>query len=261
MKLKKLFLSLIFTLLFVSPNVFAAKKCAKVVVIGDFCSGKTSIFKKIIGEDYLEEEQMQTKDYRPEDIIETVDQDILHIKIWDTPGLKDFRDEVIQKVDGANIVYFVIDITKRYDSKMEQYLDTMYRTISSRNPNCNIEFLLTKYDRSKDFPTNVIENIKTMEALKIGLENEYFFTSTKDEFACQKQNFIPARDLKTRITEYLIRHIEDLPNKHEEIRITSTWQVSHDLNEKEEVIRHKQDVINWYKPRKGWFTGTCPYND
>lgn len=252
MKSNKLFFALAsaLSLLCISPNVLAQNRCAKVVVIGDYGSGKTSIFKQIIDEEYRAGDELQTKDYRQEDIIERVEQDNLHIKIWDTPGLKEYRTEVIDKTDGSDMVYFVIDITKKYDEHMQKYLDDMYKTISGRNPSCNIVFLLTKYDIRKNFPVNVTENIKTMEALKIGLDNEYFFTSSKNNFECQKQNFIHAKTLKLHMIEYLKTHINKLPNKHESTRVPSKFEIDSredNIKKQQETIDEQQETINEQK--------------
>lgn len=311
MKLKKLFLSLVFMFLFISPSVFAARKCAKVVVIGDLGSGKTAIFKNIVGEDIVIGANLRndTMDYRQEDIIENVGQDILHIKLWDTPGLEQFRDEVIEKVRNANMVYFVMDVLREYDGDLGTYFQNMLARIYEHNANCKVVFLFTKYDEKRNHMDVVMRNAQHMHGLDIMGETS-FFTSSKPDFVIgdNERRFIYARDIKANIIEYLRQHINEFPEKHEKIIVASDWRIQNELRQKDEqvrqrdeqiaqrdeqirqrdgqirqkdgtigtkeetirqkeetirakdeTIRHKQRVLDWYKERKGWFTGICPF--
>lgn len=246
MKLKKLFLSLIFMFLFISPSVFAARKCAKVVVIGDLGSGKTAIFKNIVGEDIAIGINLRddTMDYRQEDIIENVGQDILHIKLWDTPGLAQFRDEVIEKVRNANMVYFVMDVLREYDDDLGTYFQNMLARIYEHNANCKVVFLFTKYDEKRNHMDVVMRNAQHMHGLDIMGETS-FFTSSKPDFVIgdNERRFIYARDIKANIIEYLRQHINEFPEKHEKIIVASDWRIQNELRQRDEQVRQRDEQI------------------
>lgn len=246
MKLKKLFLSLVFMFLFISPSVFAARKCAKVVVIGDLGSGKTAIFKNIVGEDIVIGANLRndTMDYRQEDIIENVGQDILHIKLWDTPGLEQFRDEVIEKVRNANMVYFVMDVLREYDGDLGTYFQNMLARIYEHNANCKVVFLFTKYDEKRNHMDVVMRNAQHMHGLDIMGETS-FFTSSKPDFVIgdNERRFIYARDIKANIIEYLRQHINEFPEKHEKIIVASDWRIQNELRQRDEQVRQRDEQI------------------
>ena len=246
MKLKKLFLSLIFMFLFISPSVFAARKCAKVVVIGDLGSGKTAIFKNIVGEDIARGTNLRddTMDYRQEDIIENVGQDILHIKLWDTPGLAQFRDEVIEKVRNANMVYFVMDVLREYDDDLGTYFQNMLARIYEHNANCKVVFLFTKYDEKRNHMDVVMRNAQHMHGLDIMGETS-FFTSSKPDFVIgdNERRFIYARDIKANIIEYLTQHINEFPEKHEKIVVASDWRIQNELRQRDEQVRQRDEQV------------------
>lgn len=348
MKFKKLFLSLVFMLLFASPCAFAMRvyqeeetptKCAKVSIVGNLGSGKTSIYKRILGENVVLEEthnvENQTRMYRQENICKIVNNTVLSIKIWDTPGLSDFHDEIISKLVNNNMIYFVLDITKQYDGDMRAYLRRMCEAIEANNPNCKVVFLFTKYDKISTCMDIAIENSNTKLGIQ-GLHKDCYFTSSKADFANEDNDFINARYLKSHMINYLRQHINELPDHHETTEIRSDWeireneerltrerdertqelqartrerderiqelqartqelqartqerdtlnreldvqrQVSGELrnengrltqelqartrerDERQETINHRQRVIDWYKERKGWFTGNCPF--
>lgn len=245
MKFKKLFLSLVFMFLFISPSVFAARKCAKVSIIGDLGSGKTAIFKNIIGEEVvIGNRRNDTTDYRQEDIIENIGQDILHIKLWDTPGLAQFRDEVIGKVSDSNIVYFVMDVLRQYDEDLGTYFQNMLARIYEHNVNCKVVFLFTKYDEKRNNMDVVMRNAEHMHGLDIMGETSFFTTSKPDFVICgNERRFIYARDIKANMIEYLIQHINELQERHSPIIIQSDWQIADNLRQKDETIRQKDDTI------------------
>lgn len=240
MKFKKLFLSLAFALIFISPSAFAETKCAKVSIIGNYWSGKTAIFKRIIGEQYMEEDAGDTTDYRQKDICEIVNGNVLSIKIWDTPGLKEYRKEVITKLANSNLIYFVVDMVKKYDGDMEQYFRDIINAIRTRCPNCKIVFLFTKYDKKdEEFPI-AMENSGVKRNIE-GMHEQCYFTSSKEDFICNENDFIHARDLKQNMINYLTQHINELPDHHEDIRIRSDWEVEQELAEKDRI---HQEYIN-----------------
>ncbi|MDO4504486.1 MAG: GTPase domain-containing protein, partial [Clostridia bacterium] len=243
MKFKKLFLSLVFTLLFISPSVFAAPtKCAKVAIIGDFASGKTAIYKSIIGEDYIEEDKINTRNYRKEDVYEIVNGVVLSIRLLDTPGLSDYREEVINSLGNSNLVYIVVDTVKEYDRDAANYLRDIARNIRERVPNSKVVFLFTKYDLVDDFIDIAMPNAANMRSLK-EMNKECYFTSSIPNFMCAEQNFIHARDVKQHMINYLTQHIEELPERHEPTIIQSDWKIADDLRQKDEIINQREEKI------------------
>lgn len=243
MKFKKLFLSLVFTLLFISPSVFASPtKCAKVSIIGDFWSGKTAIYKSIIGEDYIEDDKINTRNYRKEDVYEIVNGVVLSIRLLDTPGLSDYREEVIDSLENSNLVYIVVDTVKEYDRDAANYLHDIAKSIKDRVHNSKVVFLFTKYDLVDDFIDIAMSNAANMRSLK-EMNKECYFTSSTPNFRCQEQNFIHARDVKQHMINYLTQHIDELPERHEPTIIQSNWKIQDDLRLRDEQIRQREEQI------------------
>lgn len=248
MKFKKLFLSLVFMLLFASPCAFAMRmyqeeetptRCAKVSVIGNLGSGKTSIYKSVIGEEVIlrpRTDADNTRVYRQENICKIVNGTVLSIRFLDTPGLAEYRDEVISKLVNNNIIYFVLDTKHRYNGDMQEYIDTMIRAIEPNNPNCKIVFLFTKYDDISECMSTAIENSNLKLGLQ-GLHKECYFTSSQANFQCYEIDFISARYLKSHMINYLRQHINELPERHENTEIRSDWEI----RENEERLTRERD--------------------
>ena len=244
MKFKKLFL-LLLSLLFVSPSAFATKtKCAKVVIVGNLASGKTAIFKKMMGEEYQQDDEIKTKSYRIEDICEIVGDTVLLVKVFDTPGLKEYREEVISKLADTDMVYFVIDVTKGYSGEAKEFFGQVYKAIKDNaKPDCKTVFLLSKYDVSKDFSNETVENIRLVKDIQEIWGDEYLLISSIDSFQCNMQKFIHSKNLKNHMIEYLKQHINELPDKHEPIIVRSDWEIGEDIDRaNKEAEKQRQEA-------------------
>lgn len=253
MKFKKLFL-LLLSLLFVSPSAFATKtKCAKVVIVGNLASGKTAIFKKMMGEEYQQDDEIRTKSYRIEDICEIVGDTVLLVKVFDTPGLKEYREEVISKLADTDMVYFVIDVTKGYSGEAKEFFGQVYKAIKDNaKPDCKTVFLLSKYDISKDFSNETVENIRLVKDIQEIWGDEYLLISSIDSFQCNMQKFIHSKNLKNHMIEYLKQHINELPDKHEPIIVRSDWEIGEEIDRaNKEAERQKQEAETQKKKADG----------
>ena len=116
-------------LLFASPCAFAMRvyqeeetptKCAKVSIVGNLGSGKTSIYKRILGENVVLEEthnvENQTRMYRQENICKIVNNTVLSIKntnghffTLDKRHLDEFRRELEEFINIDEYFKFALE--------------------------------------------------------------------------------------------------------------------------------------------------------
>ena len=101
-------------------SVFAENKFVKVVLVGDYSSGKTSIWKKMLDESFDSEVQ-QSESFTFSSITREDGDDILCITLWDTAGLDKYYNEVVNFTRDANFVFIVHDLYKRCDAEVEVY--------------------------------------------------------------------------------------------------------------------------------------------
>lgn len=120
MKFNKLFSSLILSILFISPNVLAQTKHAKVMFVGDFKGGKTAIFRKMFGDEYTDYDKQPCDKFEPKLLpnIRVQDNDLI-VKIWDTPGFADYREKVIDFIEDADFMYIVIDVCPKLENNVK----------------------------------------------------------------------------------------------------------------------------------------------
>lgn len=95
---------------------------------------------------------------------------------------------------------------------------------------CKTVFLLSKYDISKDFSNETVENIRLVKDIQEIWGDEYLLISSIDGFQCNMQKFMHAKNLKNHVIEYLKQHINELPDKHEPIIVRSDWEIGEDID-------------------------------
>lgn len=127
----KIIISL-FTVMFIcSSNIFAADYFARVILVGDAASGKTSLWRRLFGEKFDMSQNASDMMVR-RDIIKNIDGKEVQFNIWDTAGAESYYDEVVSFTKGANFVIIVHDIDTIFNSDREQYLTRLYGDIHSR---------------------------------------------------------------------------------------------------------------------------------
>ena len=180
MRLKKLFVFLFLICMTCCSVVFAENKFVKVVLVGDYRSGKTCIWKRMLGEGFnADEVQSDTLTFR--DIMRTDGSDILCLTLWDTAGLDKYYYEVVDFTRDANFVFIVHDLYKRRDGGVETYLSRIYRDIHEKAPRAKIVLVGSKYDlRHRD----VVNTAKQAELVKMVAEHipcDYIYTSSSQD--------------------------------------------------------------------------------
>lgn len=96
----KIIISL-FTVMFIcSSNIFAVDYFARVILVGDAASGKTSLWRRLFGEKFDMSQNASDMMVR-RDIIKNIDGKEVQFNIWDTAGAESYYDEVVNFTKGA----------------------------------------------------------------------------------------------------------------------------------------------------------------
>jgi small GTP-binding protein len=150
----------------------------KIVLLGDFCVGKTSLIRKFVynlfDDKYLTTigVNISKKDIKLE--IDTVNNEVT-LLIWDINGTNGFSKITPQYLSGASAAILVADIT-RIETISE--LEPKINEFKIKNPKGNIVVALNKCDLLEKMP---FENYLPAE-WKVFFKDEnteYFFTSAK----------------------------------------------------------------------------------
>lgn len=155
MKFKRLcaFLLLVFI---TCSSVFAENKFVKVAFIGNYQSGKTCIWKRLLDEGFSEyERRSDTLSCRT--IVRSTGDDVLCISLWDTAGSEKYYDEVMDFIRDANFVFIVHDLYEKLNGEVKVYLSRIYRDVRERmTPDGKIVLVGSKYDQTTP---NMIQRI------------------------------------------------------------------------------------------------------
>lgn len=213
-------------------SVFAENKFVKVVLVGDYSSGKTSIWKKMLDESFDSEVQ-QSESFTFSSITREDGDDILCITLWDTAGLDKYYDEVVNFTRDANFVFIVHDLYKRCDAEVEVYLSKIYRDVHERiSLESKVVLVGSKYDlRHKD----IVNSSKQAELLKSVAEHipcPYVYTSAKDPNDAGIQELL----------NYVVKQCRSmtLPNKHS---LVGSIKFNADIAESKEELKNDGCVI------------------
>jgi GTPase SAR1 family protein len=125
------FIALSFMMLGSAISV-SALHYATVVIVGDLGGGKTEIWNRVQGVPYGRAMHF-TNDFRFfQSGLANTD---INLKIWDTPGLREHRREVVDFVVNANFVFIVHDLTQDYNQQARDYIDGIYRDVRQNMAN------------------------------------------------------------------------------------------------------------------------------
>lgn len=136
----------------------------KVVLIGDSAVGKTSLFQRMKGEDFIEDQSSTVGGSCSYFEVQTEKGDV-KLNMWDTAGQERFRTIVPMYFRKAGVVLIVFDVTKRgtFDS-----IDEWYRLVCDKAPqNAKIILVGNKTDlrQSKNDSVQVAEIVKKGEEI------------------------------------------------------------------------------------------------
>ncbi len=131
-RLKNIFTIFIVFILFGASSVFAVDKYARVILVGDLSGGKTSLWKRILGKEFDQDEAFSDIMVR-ENVTKTINGQEVQFNVWDTAGAESYYDEVVEFTQNADFVIIVHDISKQFDERSENYIDKLY----SDWKNCN----------------------------------------------------------------------------------------------------------------------------
>lgn len=180
MKFKRLcaFLLLVFI---TCSSVFAENKFVKVVFIGNYQSGKTCIWKRLLDEGFSEYER-RSDTLSSRNILRTVGDDVLCISLWDTAGSEKYYDEVMDFIRDANFVFIVHDLYEKLNGEVKVYLSRMYRDVRQRmTSDSKIVLVGSKYDlRHRDI-ANSAEQAKLLEEVAEHIPCPFVLTSAKED--------------------------------------------------------------------------------
>lgn len=166
----------LFGMMFFADNTYAVNKYARVILVGDLKSGKTSLWKSFFNLPYDPHEDssdtMMRRDYNV-----TVGSDNIQFNIWDTAGMAKYYDEVVAFTRDANFVFIVHDLSARYDPRSEAYLTKLYRDVHSQIKADGAVILVgTKNDKRHDAIVNAAKQRQLLENVAKAIPCAYFFT-------------------------------------------------------------------------------------
>lgn len=179
MKFKKLFIFL-FLICITCGAVFAQNKFVKVVLVGDYRSGKTCIWKRMLGESF-DDSEAQSDRLTFRDIMRTDGNDVLCFSLWDTAGLDKYYDEVIDFTRDANFVFIVHDLYKKRNGNVETYLSRIYRDVHEKAPKAKIVLVGSKYDLRHRDVVNASKQAELIEMVAKHIPCDYTYTSAKED--------------------------------------------------------------------------------
>eukprot|EP00118_Oscarella_pearsei_P004536 m.19599 g.19599 ORF g.19599 m.19599 type:complete len:222 (+) comp27867_c0_seq1:47-712(+) len=145
----------------------------KVLVIGEFCTGKTSIVSRFIDNEFTFQ-TMTTIGIDFQSKVVTVDGVRVRLKVWDTAGQEKFRTITRMHFRGAQGIVLVYDITKRDSFENLQYW--VERIQEERLRGESLVLLGNKSDLSSE--REVSEEYAQSFSRELGIKQ--FQTSAKD---------------------------------------------------------------------------------
>jgi len=99
----------------------------KVVVVGDIKVGKTSILKKILTNEFIEEYK-PTNGYEFNIVLIKVNEIVIKFQIWDMSGEENYRPSLLNLYRNANLGFLVYSVTSRESfNKLEDWIDKLRR--------------------------------------------------------------------------------------------------------------------------------------
>ncbi len=147
-------------------STHAVTKYARVVIVGNLGSGKTSLWNSFFNIAYNPNEDSSDSMIRRDYTADVGGGDSIQFNIWDTAGMAKYYDEVVAFTKDANFVLIVHDISARYDPNCRAYLTKLYRDVHSRIKADGQIFLVgTKYDLRHNDIVNASDQIALVDSV------------------------------------------------------------------------------------------------
>lgn len=171
----------VFAVMFVcSSKFYAVDRFAKVVLVGDSGSGKTSLWKRVVEGDFDQNENRSDM-MICKDIIKKVDEKEVQFNIWDTAGAEIYYNEVVDFTKGANFVIIVHDTSIKFDESREKYLAELYKNIYERIDSCGkIMIVGNKWDLRHSNIVNSGKHKSLLESVAQSIPCSLKFVSCKE---------------------------------------------------------------------------------
>ena len=182
MKLKKLITFFVVCFVMCTTAFATNVKFAKVVFVGDYGCGKTSIWKRLMGEGFDPDETRSDK-LISRNIIKSDDENIINLGLWDTAGLDRYYENVVDFTADANFVFIVHDLDKELDVSDKNYLSRIYRDIHEKvsGKDCKIALIGSKLDLKYKNIVNSARQAKLLEDVASHIPCALILTSAKNE--------------------------------------------------------------------------------
>lgn len=158
---------------------------ARIVLVGNFGCGKTSIWKRIFGDRFDERESasdmMMCRTARGT----LSDGRNVQFNIWDTTGANVHYSHVIDFLGGATAANFVIvvhDLSSRYTGEVENHLDVLVKdAVKNMRPDGRLIFIGNKMDLAKRSPLNFSKQKALLEHIAHAMGYRMYITSASDD--------------------------------------------------------------------------------
>ncbi|AXT57612.1 GTP-binding protein [Aquimarina sp. MMG015] len=159
------------------------KLSKKVVLLGHFGVGKTSLFRRFIDNEFSEDYKVTLGVQIKKKVIEMPDGRELSMIIWDTEGHTDIEDTRKSYLLGSNAFIYVFDLT-RIDTYKDLNQDLEY--LSKNHPKVKVKVIGNKLDlvNEKDVTKKFEELNITVDCLTSAKTNKNvqdFFTDLAKE--------------------------------------------------------------------------------
>ncbi len=181
MKLLKYIFCVFAMMISLNANIFAGDPdfYARVVLVGNYHSGKTALFNRMFNSDFEDNTPASDKMVR-RDIQKIIDGKTIQFNIWDTAGAKDYYDEVVAFTKDANFVFIVHDTSSQHDSKNEEYLSRLYKDVHDRiKSDGKIVLVGSKWDLRHNDITNASSQRTLLESVAKSSPCACVFASAK----------------------------------------------------------------------------------
>ena len=182
MKFKKLITFFVLCFLMCNTAFATNVKFAKVVFVGDYGCGKTSIWKRLMGEGFDPDETRSDK-LISRDIVKFDGEDIINLRVWDTAGLDRYYKDVVNFTADADFIFIVHDLDKKFDDSDKNYLSRIYRDIHEKisGRDCKIVLVGSKLDLRCRNIVNSTQQAKLLNDVAKHIPCAFILTSAKNE--------------------------------------------------------------------------------
>ena len=103
----------------------------KVVIVGDIKVGKTSILKKVLKNEFIEEYK-PTNGYEFNIVLIKVNEIVIKFQIWDMSGEENYRPSLLNLYRNANLGFLVYSVSSRESfNNLEDWIDKLRRKAPS----------------------------------------------------------------------------------------------------------------------------------